>query len=546
MEFSAGAVSGSVDITVQPAADFPNVPELAPGTAYDFGPDGTSFDPPVTLTISYDPALLPPDTDENGLVLGHLIDGVWTRVAGSVVNTTAHTVSGSVSGFSPWVILIIPIILPPPPSGPFAYTSTADGDKEVYVRDSSGTHQITDNTANDGSPDWLDGSIAFHSDRAGNFDIWTVDDVGGNAVNLTNSPSIEEFSPHWSPDGSRIGYTRRMSDGTFDVWVMNADGSGHVNLTDRPGHDAGAAWSPDGSRIAFQSRRNGSLDVYVMNSYGNGTPTQLTFDATKDDGAPDWSPDGQKIAFSKFVTGTEGDIWTMNADDGSDQERVTFDASLDFNPAWSVDGSQILFERLPVLSGAGDVRYITVPDGLTGPGAADPAADERSPAWQKASVPIPPRNLVVTDQVSCESLPAKVTWTAGGSQCTLESDLTLRSVDALEVRSPVRLVVSTATLTNDGGTITIPTGGRLSVAGALMNDNGGTIQNAGFWTISGVMTNALGSTIVNDNQIVVLNTVSSLGSFANAGTLTTNSLLSIGVFTTLSNTGTITNTATIN
>ena len=32
--------------------------KVAPGTVFDFGPDGTQFAEPVTLTLSYDPSEL--------------------------------------------------------------------------------------------------------------------------------------------------------------------------------------------------------------------------------------------------------------------------------------------------------------------------------------------------------------------------------------------------------------------------------------------------------------------------------------------------------
>ncbi len=41
LTFPAGAVSGDTEITVEPAADVPDDAGLVPGTAYDFGPDGT-------------------------------------------------------------------------------------------------------------------------------------------------------------------------------------------------------------------------------------------------------------------------------------------------------------------------------------------------------------------------------------------------------------------------------------------------------------------------------------------------------------------------
>ena len=46
--------------------------------------------------------------------------------------------------------------------------------------------------------------IAFVSDRDGHsWEIYVMDDDGGNPRRLTNSPE-EEFDPSWSPDGKRI------------------------------------------------------------------------------------------------------------------------------------------------------------------------------------------------------------------------------------------------------------------------------------------------------------------------------------------------------
>ncbi len=87
----------------------PSDPTVVPGTVFDLQPDGITFAAPVALTLTYDPAQLPADADEQNLALGHLIDGVWTVVTGSIVNTTAHTVSGPIPGFSLWAIIIIKI-----------------------------------------------------------------------------------------------------------------------------------------------------------------------------------------------------------------------------------------------------------------------------------------------------------------------------------------------------------------------------------------------------------------------------------------------------
>ena len=99
--------------------------------------------------------------------------------------------------------------------------------------------------------------------------------------------SNNDFSPTWSPDGSRIAFDSER-DGNLEVYVMNADGTGQTRLTDNPAADGVPAWSPDGSRIAFMSNRDGDYEIYVMNTDGSGQ-TRLTVNSAADV-APAWSP----------------------------------------------------------------------------------------------------------------------------------------------------------------------------------------------------------------------------------------------------------------
>lgn len=105
LDFPAGAVSGTTPITVEPAPNPPQNPDLIPGTAYEFGPDGTTFSTPVKLTIRYDKSKLPQGTAESSLGLYKLIGGSWQKITGSGANPAAGTVSGSISSFSTYGIL---------------------------------------------------------------------------------------------------------------------------------------------------------------------------------------------------------------------------------------------------------------------------------------------------------------------------------------------------------------------------------------------------------------------------------------------------------
>ena len=142
--------------------------------------------------------------------------------------------------------------------------------------------------------------------------------------------------PDWSPDGSKIAYTRIGSD---PIHVMNADGTEATRITDISGGDP--TWSPDGSKIAFWSVVDGNFEIFVVNVDGSGL-TNLT-KSSADESDPAWSPDGSKIAYLGHEDSGPLYIFVMNAD-GTNQTRLT--NGLDAGAlTWSPDGSKIAFTR---------------------------------------------------------------------------------------------------------------------------------------------------------------------------------------------------------
>lgn len=154
-------------------------------------------------------------------------------------------------------------------------------------------------------------------------------------------------------------------------------------------------------------------------------------------------------------------------------------------------------------------------------------------------------SFVLSDQTTCLALPATTAWIAASNICELSSGFTIGASDSLEIQSPASLkVISTGSLTNDGGTVTTSTGNMRVIGGSVTNQNSGTITINTFWDIrtGATITNDATSTIVNNNQIQFIGST-----FTNAGTLTISpsGFLSVGNVGTFTNSGTLTNGGTI-
>lgn len=85
---------------------------IAIGEPYDIGPDGISFDKPVTFSLSYDPASLPKEISTSSLILSYFDGQKWVKVD-AVHDKDKNTFTSSASVFpgSLFHILGIPIIV---------------------------------------------------------------------------------------------------------------------------------------------------------------------------------------------------------------------------------------------------------------------------------------------------------------------------------------------------------------------------------------------------------------------------------------------------
>jgi TolB protein len=175
------------------------------------------------------------------------------------------------------------------------FTSTRDGDPELYTMNLDGTNQ-TRLTFQKG----YDGGAFFSMD-------------GSKIVFRASRPKTAEELADYE-DLAKNGMFRPS---ILEIYVMNADGSDIQQVTNLGKASFAPFFHPDGKRIIFSSNVNSTngrnFDLYLINIDGTGLE-QITFNETFD-GFPMFTRDGKHLVFcSNRFDKQEGDTNVFIAD----------------------------------------------------------------------------------------------------------------------------------------------------------------------------------------------------------------------------------------
>jgi Tol biopolymer transport system component/DNA-binding winged helix-turn-helix (wHTH) protein len=246
------------------------------------------------------------------------------------------------------------------------------------------------------------------------------------AQRLTNPPQLSDgdYTPAFSPDGTRIAFLRGSEGAVRDIFIAGADGTSPRQVTFDKRFISGVTWSADSSELIFSSDRGGKFSLWRVGVNG-GEPQRLpvggedafspaisrhgnhlaytqrsakwsivrvnlknlqakdafsrVLSSTQQDSFAHFSPDSSRIAFQSVRSGTQ-EIWLASIDGTNLVKLTSFEGPLTGSPNWSPDGRQLAFDSRP--KGQSHI-YVTNVEGGVPRAVTEGAYNDIVPSWSR-------------------------------------------------------------------------------------------------------------------------------------------------------------------
>lgn len=187
-------------------------------------------------------------------------------------------------------------------------------------------------------------------------DLYIVDSKGGEAKQLTTNPSYE-YSPVWSPDGKTIAFASDRN-GNFDIFTISAEGGRPSRVTTHSNKETPWTFTPDGKEILFTAciqdpassavfPKSSMTELYSVSVEG-GRPAQLlatpaeevSFVGKGDTFVYQDCKGGENIWRKHHTSSITRDIWKY--ENGKHVKLTSFEGE-DRCPKVSADGKTVYF-----------------------------------------------------------------------------------------------------------------------------------------------------------------------------------------------------------
>ena len=203
----------------------------------------------------------------------------------------------------------------------------------------------------------------------GNWEICMINADGSNLINLTNTPDIDEFYPHASPDGSKICFEAVEGDSrenrNRNIYFMDIDGSRLTKIADNAYQPC---WSGDGKQIAYLKGEYSRYSDSVWSNRGIEIYALKTKEA-KQHPNPElamlfnlcWSPDGNWFTATSRARRRGGSNVAFRTNDTTKVPLSIHGCRPDISP----DGKQLAWSRSDHVLMIGNLDLSSPQDNVT-------------------------------------------------------------------------------------------------------------------------------------------------------------------------------------
>jgi Tol biopolymer transport system component len=179
--------------------------------------------------------------------------------------------------------------------------------------------------------------FAFTSTRDGIRQVYLMD-FDDQELFRVSSGSVWEYQPEWDPRGTNLLITTSQAQST-EVYLIPIEGGDRqrFSMAESQG-DSHASWSADGQYVLFE-RSIGQIPRLFVKAFEDRLrpADQVCFEGTRASqpmAEPSWSPDGQWIAFETWTgDGVDHNIAIMTAN-CTNYFEFTVTPEIDFDPVW--------------------------------------------------------------------------------------------------------------------------------------------------------------------------------------------------------------------
>ena len=170
-------------------------------------------------------------------------------------------------------------------------------------------------------------------------------DLSSGLITPVPGTNNQDQDPLWSPDGSKIVFTRKISGmngalGPYNLMLLDMDSLSLSVLLENNDANLAQAWLPDSTELLYTVKGPEGASVFTINIETGST--RLLFNLNYLNAGIAISQDGKRLAFEEKLSDEQYTIYISDLDGENQKLIADADPIVVTNPQWSPDGEWLI------------------------------------------------------------------------------------------------------------------------------------------------------------------------------------------------------------